>query len=109
MRKVVGVILIVVWVPAIFVGSAYFSAWVPLGVGPDNPARLAPLFIALIVQFMLLYKLVTWLDRKGQPDLTRCQQCDYDLRGTDSDTCPECGQPIGPKQQQFLEETFHSN
>ena len=54
--------------------------------------------------FLLLYVPALRSDRKRLRDgITRyiiggrlpvCAQCDYDLRGTTGDTCPECGSVV---------------
>lgn len=39
---------------------------------------------------------------RGRPSWLRCFECEYDLRGTTMDLCPECGTKVPPGQKQII-------
>jgi len=63
-------------------------------------AFLAALWIGMIWVYMIitrifrpeLIRFIATLHTNSR--LHRCLNCDYDLRGSISDTCPECGAPV---------------
>jgi hypothetical protein len=50
--------------------------------------------IALVLSFVPLVRLVTWLRAFRRIRGGRCRACSYDLTGNTSGTCPECGSPV---------------
>jgi len=55
-------------------------------------------YVALII--MIRGQLVSFLsDVRKKQRLPMCHKCGYDLKGVDSDKCPECGASVTPTQQ----------
>ena len=72
---------------------------------------LAGCGLAAVVGAMAGWRLAhRWLGPvNGVPPELMCTGCGYNLRGSASAKCPECGQPIGSGQQQAIAATRSSS
>ena len=60
-------------------------------VNIDETIRMGLAFLGFAAIPLSISGWLTWWLLRDGPPLGRCAHCGYDLRGTDSDRCPECG------------------
>lgn len=69
----------------------------PLGLSAGACDTVSSLMaIAGVIIGVVLAERLTREKRRLTPAHELCATCSYDLRGIDSDQCPECGCPISP-------------
>lgn len=69
------------------------------GGGPSVEVRPIMLALDLIVGTFGAVAIRTWMIKRGRRralDRGQCVHCGYDLRGSHSPRCPECGTPLPP-------------
>lgn len=57
-------------------------------------------FVVIMIIFGL--PAMIWMLKRDVHDWWCCRNCDYDLHGISSDTCPECGCPIARETRSRL-------
>jgi hypothetical protein len=65
----------------------------PWWIGLIHSIALIVFLLGLLMLIVLIIRLLDdLLDRKVQCDSTRCNHCNYDMRGSTTSVCPECGE-----------------
>lgn len=112
-RTLVGTLaLVVVWllapIVAIAVTEVYETIHYPTPTVDDFNLDVAFVLFGVWCVVMLFGSSsvvslwLSWmsLPREWTPSAgPHCNRCAYDLRGTTSDTCPECGNPVAPRDE----------